>query len=300
MATVWLNCNSDTLLKNDISKMVEDDTITGVMIDLSKYKSNIDSSKPKYHNIQIEDLQNACDILIDKYDDGEDGFVACSIDSRVVKDSKKIINEARELFDAVDRENFMVSIPATPEGIDAMSKLSTKVMNICATHVFSPNQASQSVEALTNLERGCEGIVRVDVAAFDELLNVPLATNNLSKDRIGFFNAIKIYNQIAQIKVPYVNTKVCFSNMDVFQTWLEPSYYVEQLNLENAILDLSKDVIDYISENEVSEAFEFQTKHIDAFLGYLTYANVSLQSVYDELLTSSIKKDIAEFEKRFK
>jgi transaldolase len=243
MATVWLNCNSDTLLKNDISKMVDDDTITGVMIDLSKYNSNINSNKERYHNIEIEDLQNACDILIDKYDDGEDGFVACSIDPRVCHDSKKIIKEAQELFDAVDRENFMVSIPATPEGIEAMSKLSTKVMNICATHVFSPNQASQSVEALTNLERGCEGIVRVDVAPFDELLNVPLATNNLSKDRIGFFNAIKIYNQIAQIKVPYVNTKVCFSNMDVFQSWLEPSYYVEQLNLENAILDLSKDVI---------------------------------------------------------
>ena len=75
--------------------------------------------------------------------------------------------------------------------------------------------------------------------------------------------------------------------MDVSQTWLEPSYYVEQLNLENAILDLSSDVIEYISENEVGEAFEFQTKHIDAFLGYLTYANVSLQATYDELLTLS-------------
>jgi transaldolase len=289
MANVWLSCENDNSLK-DISSLIDDEKITGVMIDLSRY-SSASVDEDSYLNINTKDIQEACDKLIDLYDDGEDGFVCCSIDPRVSQDTKKILQEATKLYDMVDKENFMVSIPATKEGIEAMKQLSTKDMNICATHIFSPNQASQSAQALSDLNRKADTVLRVDVSPFDELLNVPLATNNLSKDRIGFFNAIKIYNQIAQMKLPNSNIKVCFDKLSIFQSWLEPSYYVEQLNLDNAILNLSKDVIEYISEHEVGEAFEFQTKHIDAFLGYLAYANVSLQSTYEELLQSSLQKD---------
>jgi len=290
MANVWLSCENDNSLK-DISSLIDDEKITGVMIDLSRY-SSASVDEDSYLHINTKDIQEACDKLIDLYDDGEDGFVCCSIDPRVSQDTKKIVQEATKLYDMVDKENFMVSIPATKEGIEAMKQLSTKDMNICATHIFSPNQASQSAQALSDLNRKADTVLRVDVSPFDELLNVPLATNNLSKDRIGFFNAIKIYNQIAQMKLPNSNIKVCFDKLSIFQSWLEPSYYVEQLNLDNAILNLSKDVIEYISEHEVGEAFEFQTKHIDAFLGYLAYANVSLQSTYEELLQSSLQKDI--------
>ena len=289
MANVWLSCENDNSLK-DISSLIDDEKITGVMIDLSRYTSTL-VDEDSYLHINTKDIQEACDKLIDLYDDGEDGFVCCSIDPRVYNDTKKIVQEATKLYDMVDKENFMVSIPATKEGIEAMKQLSTKDMNICATHIFSPNQASQSAQALSDLNRKADTVLRVDVSPFDELLNVPLATNNLSKDRIGFFNAIKIYNQIAQMKLPNSNIKVCFDKLSIFQSWLEPSYYVEQLNLDNAILNLSKDVIEYISEHEVGEAFEFQTKHIDAFLGYLAYANVSLQSTYEELLQTSLQKD---------
>jgi len=289
MANVWLSCENDNSLK-DISSLIDDEKITGVMIDLSRYSST-SVDEDSYLHINTKDIQEACDKLIDLYDDGEDGFVCCSIDPRVSQDTKKILQEATKLYDMVDKENFMVSIPATKEGIEAMKQLSTKDMNICATHIFSPNQASQSAQALSDLNRKADTVLRVDVSPFDELLNVPLATNNLSKDRIGFFNAIKIYNQIAQMKLPNSNIKVCFDKLSIFQSWLEPSYYVEQLNLDNAILNLSKDVIEYISEHELGEAFEFQTKHIDAFLGYLAYANVSLQSTYEELLQSSLQKD---------
>jgi transaldolase len=290
MANIWLNCENDNSLK-DISSFVDDEKITGVMIDLSRYSSTV-VDEDSYMHINIKDIQEACDKLIDLYDDGEDGFVACSIDPKVANDTKKIVQEVTKLNDMVDKENFMVSIPATKEGIEAMTQLSTSDINICATHIFSPNQASQSAQALSDLNRKADTVLRVDVSPFDELLNVPLATNNLSKDRIGFFNAIKIYNQISAMKLPNSNIKVCFDKLEVFQPWLEPSYYVEQLNLDNAILNLSKDTIEYISEHEVGEAFEFQTKHIDAFLGYLAYANVSLQSTYEELLQTSLQKDM--------
>jgi transaldolase len=284
MASIWLDCDNQELLKNRLASLVQENRLTGVMINSSLYKTSM--SEDEF----IKDIQNACEVLMNKYDDGEDGFICCSIDMSLAKDTKKIVTSAKEIFQKVEKDNFMVAIPATKEGIEALSKLSTKVMNLCATHIFSPNQASMSAKALTNLERNCEGVLRVEVAAFDKLLNVELATNNLSKDRVGFFNAIKIYNQVSQTKLPNVNLKVCFSDLAVYQNWLDKGYYVEQLNLHNAILNLPIDVIDYYEDEKMPEAFEFQTKHIDAFLSYLSYANISLQSTYEILLNNALKE----------
>jgi transaldolase len=89
---------------------------------------------------------------------------------------------------------------------------------------------------------------------------------------------------------------VAFCDLDVEQSWLEKNYYVEQLNLENGSLVLNRDLID-ILDDDLDDSFEFQTKHIDAFLGYLAYANVSLQATYEKLLKSALDDDINSFNK---
>jgi transaldolase len=296
MACLWQNCYSNSDLTTNLQNLINSDKICGVYVDVSRFEGSRDSG---FYGVDIDALKSACDLLIDKYDDGEDGFVACSLNPSYAYDKSKIIKEAKELYAQVDKENFMVAVPATKEGIEAMHELSNninRVSNIFASHIYSPNQASQSVEALSHFEGNIEAILGVCVASFDKELNVPLATNNLSKDRVGFFNAIKIYNQIALTKVANVNYKVAFCDLNVEQNWLEKSYYVEQLNLENSSLVLDKDLID-ILDDDLEDSFEFQTKHIDAFLGYLAYANVSLQATYEKLLKSSIDEDVKNFNK---
>jgi transaldolase len=296
MASLWLNCYSNNELTLDLKNLLDSDKICGVYVDVSRFEGSRDSG---FYGVDIEALKSACDLLIDKYDDGEDGFVACSINPNYAYDKSKIIKEAKELYAQVDKENFMVAIATTKEGIEAMHELSSNtggVSNIYASHIYSPNQAAQSVEVLSHYEGNIETVLGVCVASFDRELNVPLATNNLSKDRVGFFNAIKIYNQIALTKVANVNYKVAFCDLNVEQNWLEKNYYVEQLNLENGSLVLNRDLID-ILDDDLDDSFEFQTKHIDAFLGYLAYANVSLQATYEKLLKSALDDDINSFNK---
>jgi transaldolase len=130
------------------------------------------------------------------------------------------------------------------------------------------------------------------------MLNDTLAKFNLSKDRVGFFNAIKIYNQINEKKLP--NVKTLFDSTGVKQNYLEPDYYVTQLNLDNSILTLPLDVINYIKDKELSPAFEFQTKHIDAFFSFLTPANISMQKTYATLMNEGLKAFEDSFEEMLK
>jgi transaldolase len=47
--------------------------------------------------------------------------------------------------------------------------------------------------------------------------------------------------------------------------------------------------------DRLNPAFEFQTKHIDAFFSFLTPANISMQQVYETLM----KEGLEAFENSF-
>jgi transaldolase len=100
-------------------------------------------------------------------------------------------------------------------------------------------------------------------------------------------DAIKIYNQLNEKRL--ANVKTLFASTGVKQDYLEKDYYVTQLNLDNSVLTLPLDVIEYIKNKELSPAFEFQTKHIDAFFSFLTPANISMQQTYEKLMNEGLK-----------
>jgi len=304
MASIWVDYLERDFLDTEFKELVNSGLVNGItsnpaifanaITKSDAYKEDIaklkGSPKEIYEELAIKDIQKACDVLEDKYNEGDDGFASIEVSPTLANDAKGTIDEALRLVDRIQRDNLMIKIPATKAGYEAMQTLAKKGININATLVFSPTQANRCAEALSYLPRDKEGVISVFVSRFDRELNPKLASANLSKDRVGFFNAIKIYNQVSQTKLPNVNLKVCFSDLAVYQNWLDKGYYVEQLNLHNAILNLPIDVIDYYEDEKMPEAFEFQTKHIDAFLSYLSYANISLQSTYEILLNNALKE----------
>jgi len=272
-------------LQDDISTLIKNKIISGVRLKNSVVK---DLSKEQ----TILKVQELCNLLEDRFNDGEDGFVALDILPKSWTNKNQIIKEAKELKDTVNRENFMVAIPATDEGIEAINELSKEDINIYAGYIYSPNQAAQCADALKGLSRLNQGYLGVSVADFDMHLNGLLAAAFLSKDRVGFFNAIKIYNNLKEKNL--ANVSVVFENLKVEQPWLESDYYIEQLNLHNSTLLLDKDTLNYAKEKDYDNSFEFQTKHIDAFFSYLTPANISLQNSYEILQNIALDLELNE------
>lgn len=303
MASIWVDYLEREFLDTEFRELVESGLVNGItsnpaifagaIMKSEAYKEDIEALKGKsakeiYEALAIKDIQKACDVLMDNYDEGNDGFVSLEVSPSLANDEKGTIEEARRLVKAVDRENLMIKIPATDAGYKAMEILMKEGVHINATLIFSSHQAMKCAEAFERADnRSAEGVISVFVSRFDRKLNSTLAMQSLAQDRVGFFNAIKIYNQINEKKLP--NVRALFASTGVKQSYLEPDYYVQNLNLPNSILTLPLDVIHAIKDKELDESFSFETKHIDAFISYLAPAGIQLQNVYQELLDEGMK-----------
>ena len=256
------------------------------------YKEDFQRLKGKnpkeiYEEIAVKDIQKACDILEPLYDEGDDGYASIEVDPRLINDAKGTVDEALRLVDKIQRDNVMIKIPANEAGYKAMEELAKRGININATLVFSPNQAMRALEAISKGPRTIDGVISVFVSRFDRKLNPLLAMQNLAKDRVGFFNAIKIYNQIEE--QGFSNIRTLFASTGVKQDYLPKDYYVENLYLPHSVLTLPLDVIEEIKDKKLEESFHFQTKHIDAFFSFLSPSGISLQKVYQELFNEGVE-----------
>jgi transaldolase len=107
-------------------------------------------------SITTTDVRNACDVLRNVYDasDGRDGRVSIEVDPRVAHDTEFTVAEARALWWLVDRPNLFIKIPATVEGLPAISQVLAEGISVNVTLIFSLDRYRAVMEAfLEGLER---------------------------------------------------------------------------------------------------------------------------------------------------
>jgi transaldolase len=92
-----------------------------------------------YTQLAVQDIQRAADVLRPVYDatEGADGFVSLEVDPTLAHETQATIDEAARLWELVERPNLMIKIPATKEGLPAISKSITNGLNINVTLIFS-------------------------------------------------------------------------------------------------------------------------------------------------------------------
>ena len=105
-----------------------------------------------YEALAIEDIQNATDLFRPIYDhsEGGDGYVSLEVSPLLARDTDGTIEEAKRLFETVNRPNLMIKIPATPEGIPAIEAAIAAGINVNVTLIF----------ALENYEKVAEAFIR--------------------------------------------------------------------------------------------------------------------------------------------
>ncbi|WP_424094325.1 transaldolase [Moorena producens] len=92
-----------------------------------------------YETLVFEDISNACDIFKPVYDqtNGLDGYVSIEVPPTIAKDTQSTISEARRYYEAIGRENVMIKIPGTPEGLPAVEQAISEGINVNVTLLFS-------------------------------------------------------------------------------------------------------------------------------------------------------------------
>lgn len=89
--------------------------------------------------ITTKDVADACDIFADVYakSSGFDGRVSIEVEPGLAFDAAGTIAQAKELFAKVNRENVMIKIPATKEGLAAITAVTAEGISVNVTLIFS-------------------------------------------------------------------------------------------------------------------------------------------------------------------
>ena len=92
-----------------------------------------------YEQIAIRDIQDAADRLRPVYEESKfrDGYVSLEVSPYLARKTQETIDEARRLWKAVKRENVMIKVPGTAEGLPAIRQLIGEGININVTLLFA-------------------------------------------------------------------------------------------------------------------------------------------------------------------
>jgi len=145
-----------------------------------------------YEALAIGDIRDAADLLRPVYDSTAraDGYVSLEVSPYLAHDTGATIDEARRLWKAVARDNVMIKVPATIEGLPAISELTSEGINVNITLLFGIERyeavARAYMEGLSTFVRNGGDPARVcSVASFfvsridtmvDDMIATRLAT----------------------------------------------------------------------------------------------------------------------------
>ena len=106
--------------------------------------------------ITTEDVANASDIFRSVYDStgGQDGRVSIEVEPGFAHDAAATSAQAKQLWAKVDRPNAMIKIPATVEGLEAITETIGSGISVNVTLIFSLERHREVINAyLTGLEQ---------------------------------------------------------------------------------------------------------------------------------------------------
>ncbi|CAB5240049.1 unannotated protein [freshwater metagenome] len=99
--------------------------------------------------LTTDDVRNACDLFSDIYttSKGVDGRVSIEVDPRLAHNTKETIEQGRTLYALINRPNVMIKVPATIEGLPAITALISEGISVNVTLIFSLSRYEQVIDA---------------------------------------------------------------------------------------------------------------------------------------------------------
>ncbi|HTJ00512.1 MAG TPA: transaldolase [Dongiaceae bacterium] len=109
-----------------------------------------------FETLAVKDVQMAAEVFHPLYEktQGEHGYVSLEVNPHFARDTGRTLQEARRLWQAVNRPNIFIKVPGTAAGLPAISQLISEGININVTLLFGlPRYAAVADAFLTGLEQ---------------------------------------------------------------------------------------------------------------------------------------------------
>ncbi len=166
--SMWLDyIRRDLFTSGKLKKLITEDGLRGMTSNPSIFEKAIGESSlyddmlaslasrndldttARFEQIAIRDIQDAADVLRPVYEESDfrDGYVSLEVSPYLARKTQETIDEARRLWKAVKRENVMIKVPGTAEGLPAIRQLIGEGLNINITLLFSQEVYEEVAEA---------------------------------------------------------------------------------------------------------------------------------------------------------
>ncbi len=155
--SIWLDyIRRDLMEGGELKRLIEEDGLFGMTSNPSIFEKSIDGglyqdfldsladrhdldAKGRYELLAIRDIEAAADILDPVYKSTKkrDGYVSLEVSPYLARDTQATLDEARRLWKSVKRDNVMIKVPGTAEGIPAFRQLISEGINVNVTLLFA-------------------------------------------------------------------------------------------------------------------------------------------------------------------
>ncbi|MFN8156639.1 MAG: transaldolase [Candidatus Nanopelagicales bacterium] len=222
--SIWLDdLDRGRLESGGLAALVEGSHVVGVTTNPSIFDKAITSGAKEYA-AQVQDLavrgvdlgeairalttydvRWACDVLapVHARTGGVDGRVSIEVDPRLARATAATIAEAKALHWAVDRPNVLIKIPATVEGLPAITAVLAEGISVNVTLIFSVDRYRAVLDAwLAGLEQAAEN--GHDLATIESVASFFVSRVDTEVDkRLGDGSPLRGTAAIANARIAY-------------------------------------------------------------------------------------------------
>lgn len=155
--SIWMdNLTRDLIESGELKEMIESRGLRGLTSNPAIFEKAIAGNKiydtdieagiragksvqDIYESLVFDDIRHACDIFQPIYETsgGLDGYVSIEVPPKVAHDTQATIEEARRYYREIGKENVMIKIPGTVEGLPAVEQVISEGINVNVTLLFS-------------------------------------------------------------------------------------------------------------------------------------------------------------------
>ena len=304
--SLWCDFIESDFLDGDFKKFIANGDFNGATSNPSIFKNAITTNekyreasknlenktpKQKYEILAMRDIRRAAEIMLRNFCEGDDGFISIEVDPNLMS-SKEIYKEGKRLYSAIGMPNVTIKVPATKEGIDAMSDLIEKGINVNATLIFSPEQTKECLSAMkkgtkkfqkrfpnANLPK-C--VISIFVSRFDKILDAKFEEFGLEKAKFGIYNATLCYEEIQNANLK--NVRALFASTGVKNPDLPKDYYIKALMFQNVVNTAPLDAIKAFLQDKGEIIKPAKKDEIQRYFDALKKNNIEISHCYKELL----------------
>ncbi|WP_372729398.1 transaldolase [Nocardioides sp.] len=171
--SIWLDdLSRERIEAGNLAQLVKERSVVGVttnptifagaIADGARYDDQVrklveqgESVDRVIFELTTQDVREACDILAPVYDGSpSDGRVSIEVEPDLANDTEATIASAQALWAAVDRPNALIKIPATQEGLPAITAAIAQGISVNVTLIFSTDRYRAVMDAyLSGLEQ---------------------------------------------------------------------------------------------------------------------------------------------------